>query len=97
MRVDLQDRSPEVTVGTHEARNLVARGDWAPSIKFPFGSLAEMNPEIALWISSGIIRDLGKPRARDHDRGTGQEAVLQRLNRRFIGSVTHPGIVTVNN
>src|SRR5207249_4575594 len=64
---------PHIAVGSDQARDLLPRGDRAPTILAPLGSMAKMYPKILLRMFLRVSSDLRKPwTGRHNGSGTHQ-------------------------
>ena len=59
--------------------------------------MAEVNSKVLPGIGLGVAGDLGKPRARHHDRRRSHKPALKRVDGGGVGGMAHTGVIAIDN
>ena len=88
---------PEISGGIEQARNCVFGCDRAPAVGFPFAGEGEVQAEIGVRMSFGVVRDFGEPGTGNHDAGGGGGAFVEGVEAGGVFGVRDGEIVGVDD
>jgi hypothetical protein len=100
LRVDVSGRGPiveEIAVGIEKSRDEITGSDGTPAVVNTLAGEGEVQTKIDGRMRFCVIRDVGKPWARNHDAGGIDQSSLKRLSCGGVNRVSVTDIVGVDD
>ena len=91
------DFGPEVSGGIEKAGNFVFGFDRAPAVGFPLGGEGEVQAEVGVGMSFGVVGNFGEPGAGNHDAGGGGGVLVEGVEAGGVFGVSDGEIVGVDD